>query len=493
MRFENCTADAPKTGPSPGHRRVLLLTEGTYPFHVGGVSSWCDLLVNGLPEVDWTVLPIIGGGTRPNPLFDLPPQARLAAPIVLWSEELPQRRKAPGALRDLPATLVRHLLGWRGDAGALVDALVACRGNSHAVRRAFRAPSGWETFLPALRETLAETGDGLGGPPTLDALDAVRLYQTLYWIARTAAYETPRADLSLVTAAGWASVPAVVDQALHGTPIVLAEHGIYVREAYLTAARGRVVGGERWLMTRLARGLTRLAYARADVVAPVTEANSTWETSLGVDPSRIRVIVNGVEGYGDPAPAPRTKTVVSVGRIDPLKDVHTMLRVADDVLRRIPDAQFLHYGPVTAGEEAYGRGCRALHRRLGLDDRFRFMGRTTDPHGVVRDADVVLMTSISEGLPLAILEAMGQGRPVVSTWVGGVRDVVVGCGTLAAPGDVHALGSGVATLLQHPRLAAELGRRGHARAARMFSQRSCLDGYRQLFEDVAPRRLEVVS
>ena len=67
------------------------------------------------------------------------------------------------------------------------------------------------------------------------------------------------------------------------------------------------------------------------------------------------------------------------------------------------------------------------------------MGRTTDPNGAVRDADVVLMTSISEGLPMSILEAMGQGRPVVSTGVGGVPDVVTGCGVVTPPGDDHGL------------------------------------------------------
>src|SRR5258708_7333732 len=84
------------------------------------------------------------------------------------------------------------------------------------------------------------------------------------------------------------------------------------------------------------------------------------------------------------SPPPGTKTVVSVGRIGPLKDVHTMLRGAQETLRQVPDATFLHYGPVTAGEEDYGRSCRTLHERLGLGDSFRFMGRTTDPEGVVR-------------------------------------------------------------------------------------------------------------
>jgi glycosyltransferase involved in cell wall biosynthesis len=108
------------------------------------------------------------------------------------------------------------------------------------------------------------------------------------------------------------------------------------------------------------------------------------------------------------------------------------------------------------------------------------MGRTTDPNGVVRDADVVLMTSISEGLPMSILEAMGQGRPVVSTGVGGVPDVVKGCGMVTRPGDVHGLATAVATLLKRPGLSWTLGRRGHERLGRVFNEAACIDGYRDL-------------
>jgi glycosyltransferase involved in cell wall biosynthesis len=113
------------------------------------------------------------------------------------------------------------------------------------------------------------------------------------------------------------------------------------------------------------------------------------------------------------------------------------------------------------------------------------MGRTSDPNGAVRDADVVLMTSISEGLPMSILEAMGQGRPVVSTGVGGVPDVVKGCGYVTAPGDVHGLATGVATLLRRPEFAWKLGRRGHARLGRIFNEAACVDGYRDLLFRVA--------
>ena len=147
-----------------------------------------------------------------------------------------------------------------------------------------------------------------------------------------------------------------------------------------------------------------------------------------------------------------------------------MLRVAAEALRSVPHAEFLHYGPMTDGEEAYGRSCLAMHEQLGLGDRFRFMGRTTDPIGVIRDADVVLMTSISEGLPMSILEAMSQGGPSISTGVGGVPDVVKGCGAVITPGDDHGLAMAIVTLLRNPALAWQLGRLG-PQAARADLQR----------------------
>jgi glycosyltransferase involved in cell wall biosynthesis len=104
---------------------------------------------------------------------------------------------------------------------------------------------------------------------------------------------------------------------------------------------------------------------------------------------------------------------------------------------------------------------------------------------VVRAADVMLMTSISEGLPMSILEAMGAGRPVVSTGVGGVRDVVKGCGVVAPPGDAHALAMGVVTLLRRPDLAGALGRRGHRRLGRIYTDVACVSGYRDLIRSAA--------
>jgi glycosyltransferase involved in cell wall biosynthesis len=469
--------------------RVLMVTEGTYPYAVGGVSSWCDLIVRGIPEVEWLLLPLVGSNMPARPLFDLPANVELVRRLELWSHELPPRRfgrRSPDAT-ELPAILVRDLLGWEADDERLLDALVRCRQKPTSIRPVFRSRAGWSSFLRALAHVLDERPADALPPPRFDVVDAARLYQTMYWVARTAATDTPRCDVLLVTAAGWAAIPALVHKRLFGTPLVVTEHGVYVREAYLDGVRRLPSASARFVATRLALGLARAAYASSDVICPVTDANARWEQGLGVEPRRIRVISNGVSVVGQPTPPPNRGTVVSVGRIDPLKDVHTMLRVAREVLERVPGARFLHYGPVTPGQEAYGRSCHELHARLGLGERFVFMGPTTDPHGVVRDADIVLMTSISEGLPLATLEAMAQGRPVVSTGVGGVPDMLRGAGLLAPACDVHRLAAAVCLLLRDPKLADSLGRRGYERVGRRFTEEGCVGGYRNLLFDLVGR------
>ncbi|HWK30002.1 MAG TPA: DUF3492 domain-containing protein [Solirubrobacter sp.] len=471
----------------PARPRVLLTTEGTYPYEIGGVSSWCDLLVRSLPELEWQVLPIVAPHDRP-PRYAVPPHARVLPPIEIWSDRRPARGRR-GDLRDLPAALVRGLLRWDGSPSAVVDAWLRCRRDPRGVRRAFRSRAGWDAYRGALAEVLAERVPEAGTPPLLDLVEAAELYQTLYWIARTAAVPTPDVEVLHATAAGWSAIPAAVHRALHGTPLVLTEHGVFLRESYLAAARGGASPGRRFAATRLARGLTRTAYACADVVAPVTSANAHWETGLGLDPDKVRVITNGLLQAPAPTPPPGTGRIVSVGRIDPLKDVHTMLRAAAATLQLVPAAHFAHYGPVTPGEETYGRSCELLHEQLGLGSRFRFMGATTDPAGVVRGADVVLLTSISEGLPMALLEAMGEARPIVATSVGGVPEVVRGCGIVVPPADERALALALASLLRNPERAARLGRQGHARLARRFDQADCVDRYRDLLRDAAAGRL----
>ena len=469
--------------------RVLLITEGTYPYAVGGVSSWCHALLRGLSGIDWEVLPLLAGQRHQRSTVKPPSNAKILRSIDLWSESHPPRRlrrRRSTAHGSLPAQLLRGLMPWEGDLEALTAALVHCRRHPQSIRPEFRGRDSWGTFVVELDHLLMESHRDSAPAPIYDAIEAARLYQALYWVARTAAVETPRCDVIHVTAAGWAGIPAIIDKALYGTPLLLTEHGVYVREAYLASVReaaARPSNGH--IMPRLALGLTRAMYTAADVIAPVTDANAEWERELGVDPAKICVIPNGINPPTERTSPPNAQRVIAMGRIDPLKDVQTMLLVADEVTRQMPEAVFECWGPPTLGQEAYAEACALLHRQLGLGERFRFMGGTSDPHGAMRNGDLVLMTSISEAMPMTLLEAMGQARPIVATTVGGVPGVVLGCGLTAPPGDVHGLAAAVVTLLRNPALAARLGERGYRRVHRRFTLSRCLNSYDGLIRELS--------
>ena len=155
-----------RRGDANSHVRVLLVTEGTYPFIVGGVSTWCDILVTGLRDVQWSVLPITAGGVSRTPKFDYPDNVRIAGHLDLWSESLhPWSFPRNSDRTDLAAALVDGLLRWRSQPEALVEILVWCRHHPGRVRPIFRSRRTWKAFLSALEQALGEWSPDTGPNP----------------------------------------------------------------------------------------------------------------------------------------------------------------------------------------------------------------------------------------------------------------------------------------------------------------------------------------
>ena len=469
--------------------KVSIVTEGTYPYVVGGVSSWCHDLVGGLADVEWHLVSITAGGIRRKSLFDIPGNVEVERGIELWSRPIGRRkhRGAPPTVEQqlLAADLTRLLLGPDTDHDELIELFGKCRRAPQWAREAFRSTEGWEYFLEELDRVSRADRTDLFVDVEYSALEATELWQTLYWLTMTAATPLPESDVVLLTAAGWGSAMAAATRADADTPIMLAEHGIYVREAYLEAARSGPPAGRQFTSTRLARGLSRLSYALADRISPVCDSHHAWERALGAHDNQLHTIVNGVTRPTEPA-APNVRpdgpVITSVGRVDPLKDIVTMLRAARLVVDAVPDATFVHYGPVSDANTDYYNMCLRVHDELELGDRFQFRGSTSEPRRMMREADVYLSTSISEGLPLSLLEAMSEGRPVVSTSVGGCADAIRGCGVLVNAGDAFGIAHGVRFLLDNPDMAQMMGRRGFRRVGRRFSSEDQLRHYAEAFE-----------
>lgn len=166
-----------------------------------------------------------------------------------------------------------------------------------------------------------------------------------------------------------------------------------------------------------------------------------------------------------------------VGRLVPIKN-HAMFL---DMARRILDVR--DAGFVIVGDGELRPELERSVRERGLSERVHFLGWRRDLDVIYADLDVVVLTSNNEGTPVALIEAMAAGRPVVATQVGGVADVVEHetTGLLVPSGDVEGCAQAVLRLLADPALAERFGTEGRGRALARYGSQRLVEDVRRLY------------
>jgi glycosyltransferase involved in cell wall biosynthesis len=166
------------------------------------------------------------------------------------------------------------------------------------------------------------------------------------------------------------------------------------------------------------------------------------------------------------------------GRLVPIKATEIFLRAAVKVRTALPGAQFLIVGDGERRKEL-----ETLTAQLGLAECVRFLGWRRDMVRVYADLDVVALTSLNEGSPVVLIEALAAARAIVSTAVGGVPEVVVhGKTGLTVPvSDVTALAEAILTLLRDPVLAKRLGTAGRQHVYPGYDSSRLVDDVRNLY------------
>lgn len=501
-------------------RSILLCTEGTYPFVEGGVSTWCDILCRSLEEVDFTLYAVTG---NPEVAYkhDPPANVRSVIHIPLWGSPEPSadvagdgslaarhgRRRATGEsiveaeFVPLLRSLIRGIEGGEHDLdahGAVVHRMWRYF-QGHDWRSTWRAAPAWRAFVEEALRPYRERPDDFLPHEFPSLFDLTTAMRWLYHFMMPLNAPVPETDIVHTTIAGFAGLPGIVARQERGTPFLVTDHGVWVRERYIgVSASDFSVYTKRFLMG-LSSHISRLNYHFADVVAPVTGFNRRWELLYGADSNKIEVIRNGI----DPAVfVPRRKpettsgapVVVAAARVFPLKDIETMIASAAVVRETLPDVRYILYGSLDADPE-YTRRCRALVSELGLEDTFVFGGHHRNPAELYAEGDVCALSSISEAFPYTVLEAMACGRPVVATDVGGVREALEGFGIVVPPRDPEAFGAAVVRLLEDHELRQELGRQGRDEVLAKYRISSSVGGYRRLYERLShsERYLEMAA
>lgn len=265
-------------------------------------------------------------------------------------------------------------------------------------------------------------------------------------------------------------------------PILFTEHGRH----YPDKRKLRHVLVNRFLLRRSDRVTAVGGFVKKALVE-----------SEGIDPLRIEIVPNGIDPLrfvSDPRPSTRANVreelglnpdhpvVLQVARFHPVKDHATAVRAIAEVVEEIPHTVLL-----LAGDGPERAHIEALAAQLEIASNVRFLGVRTDIPRLMAAADLFMLSSLSEGISVTLLEAMGCSLPIVATDVGGNAEVIGSheAGLLSPRARPAPLAENILRLLRDPGLRRRLGQTGRERLLTRFTQDKMHAKYAELYEQMA--------
>ncbi len=499
---------------------VCLLLEGTFPFVRGGVSSWVNEMLRAYPHLRFAVVFI--GSRREDyrdaayPLPDnvvhfeahylyeavagvdhKPREAAGDAAAFAQSARLHEALRGaggkPGDGQDSVATLMARMAPTLGEHGALNE------------KQFSTSRAAWDFIVDQYERHCTD-------PSFTDYFWTVRIMHKPLWQLANVAEQLPPARVYHTVSTGYAGFLGTLLHYRTGRPLLVSEHGIYTKERKIDLLQSQWIRDNRGaferdisrisyfreLWVRFFEALGRLAYDAADEIVALYEANRLRQVADGAPAARTRSIPNGVDvdalaplvaQRGD---GPR-RVVALIGRVVPIKDIKTFIRAMFVASHSRPDIEGWIVGPEEE-DPAYALECRALVESLGLAARVKFLGfQRID--AVLPKVDLIALSSISEALPLVVLEGFAAGVPSITTDVGSCRQLIEGQGD-----EDRALGSAgavvpIADPAQFARAALALldddarwraaQQAGLARVRRYYTKAQMTDRYAALYTQLA--------
>ncbi|MBA4865684.1 DUF3492 domain-containing protein [Streptomyces sp. PSKA54] len=324
-------------------------------------------------------------------------------------------------------------------------------------------------------------------------------------------------DLCHATSGGAAALAGLLAKEFSGVPLLVTEYGVQLRAHYLAAQEERRRAPVRALLAAFHGRLAAEVYRKATLITPGNTHARRWQERCGADRAKLRTVYPGMEAshfaeVGESTECADPGTLVWVGRIEPGKDLVSLLHAFAEIRKEEPKARLRIVGAPADGAEAatYLANCRALAAQLFPDEAegvhavgdnpvsFEELGAPEVPDVAEAYAagSVVVLSSIVEGFPIGLVEAMFCGRATVSTDVGAVVEVIGGTGLVVPPRNPRALAEACLALLRDPERRARLGAAARARALELFTVEQNIAAFGSLYLEVVshcPVRREAVD
>ncbi len=306
-------------------------------------------------------------------------------------------------------------------------------------------------------------------------------------------HSIPKADLYHSVSTGYAGVIGALAKYRYQKPFLLTEHGIYTREREEEIIKSPWVKGQfKDIWIQYFYNMSNCAYESADEVITLFKKNKEIQVELGCSNEKISIIPNGVnvDSYMNLKPVlNKVKDEIFIGsvlRVVPIKDIKTMLQCFAIVKKEIPHAKFFIMGPTDEDKEYYEECIQLLHM-LNISDVF-FTGEVNIME-YLPSMDVLILSSISEGQPLAILEGMAAGIPFVATDVGSCRELLYGiddgignAGIIVPVMHYVEMAQGIIKLCKQKEIRLKMGNAGRERVSLKYTKEQFIQGYKSIYQ-----------
>ncbi len=476
--------------------KVCLIAEGCYPYVVGGVSSWIHSLINVFPGIEFSLITILSDrGMRGKFVYELPANLMEVYEVYLQDVDWSPRRKG----------LESDQLDW-----------MRLNRREHAALRSLVMGEeiDWENVFAMCQNERMSINELLMSPAFLDIIrDYYRkhfhniTFSDFLWTLRSIylpllialQFRPPRADLYHAVATGYSGVIGSMAKILNpGSTLMISEHGIYTREREEEIIRARWVQGiykDIWIQQF--RKMSQCAYKYADVVTSLFAHARELQIELGCPAEKTIVTPNGINTARFATapgkdPADPFINVGAILRITPIKDVKTLINAFHFAQRQDPRLKLWLMGPDDEDKE-YAEECRQLIETMGVQ-QVEMTGRIQTLEYIGK-MDISILTSISEGQPLTILESFAVKKPCIATNVGNCYGLIYGenedtlgpAGIVVPVMNINAIADAILTLARDEELRIQMGGIGYERLMRKYKLEYMTEKYRSLYRQMAQK------
>jgi len=486
---------------------ILLLGEGTYPYIQGGVSSWIHQLINGLPDLKFGIIFLGSMESEYGEMrYKLPDNlVHLEVHYLFTNDEEPQANR-PKNRDDFSS--IEELYRWfRSGEGDMPDSMRNIDFYTEKIthKHFLHSEQSWRFITDRYRENCSDL-------PFVDYFWTVKNIHKPVWVLANIVKDMPKCKILHSPSTGYAGFLASLASYSTDTPFILTEHGIYTRERKIDMLTADWVSFQKptllkqteeynyikkmWVSFFEQIGL--FSYKRADHILSLFAGARDIQVQFGADKKKTRVIPNGVDVDGlEKAYLAREegvpKVITLIGRVVSIKDIKTFIRAMRIVANEIEDVEAWVVGPLDE-DEMYADECRYMVETLQLEKNFYFKG-FQNIKDILPKTGLLTLTSVSEGMPLTILEGYAAGVPCVATDVGSCRDLIYGslndediaigmAGEITTIANPSALAESYIKFLTNEELWKQAQEAALKRVRTFYRQDTFLETYRAIYEEM---------